>query len=178
MLSQMSLGVVGYGRLGKKVASYGQCFGMKVGCFDPYVSNVPTTIQRHNTLASLVSASDVISVHVPHEPETENMFNSSVFENFKPGSFFINTSRGELVDHQALRDVLEKKLIAGAAVDVLENEFEHDFQQRVSEQPLVQYAATHPNLIITPHIGGSTYDAWHLTQEHTIKMIIGALQSV
>ncbi len=175
MLSQMSLGIVGYGRLGKKVASYGLCFGMQVGCFDPFISSVPSTIKQYGTLPSLVSSSDIISVHVPHEPDTENMFNASIFEKFKPGSFFINTSRGELVDHQALLNALEKETLAGAATDVLENEFEPNFEKHVCDQPLIKYASNHSNLIITPHIGGSTYDAWHLTQEHTIHLILEAL---
>ena len=119
----------------------------------------------------------MVSVHVPHEPETENMFNADIFADFKPGAYFINTARGELVDHQALLDALENKTLSGAAVDVMENEFDPDFGKRVLEQPLVQYASTHDNLIITPHIGGSTHDAWHLTQRHTVQLIIEAMKT-
>jgi D-3-phosphoglycerate dehydrogenase / 2-oxoglutarate reductase len=177
MLSRMSLGVVGYGRLGKKVASYGSCFGMQVGCFDPYIDRIPKAVKRFATLADLVSSSDIITVHVPHEPETENMFSRRIFAKFQPGAYFINTSRGELVDQDALLEALEKKILAGAAIDVLADEFKPDFQKTTMDHPLIKYASTHSNLIITPHIGGSTQDAWHLTQAHTIELILEALHS-
>ena len=177
MLSRMSLGVAGLGRLGGMVASYGICFGMNVRYFDPYVNETGQYVKRADTLEQLVETSDIVTLHVPHEPETENLFSREVFLSFKQDSYFINTSRGELVDHAALLEALETGMLAGAAVDVLDNEFAPDFGTRVSEQPLVKYAALHDNLIITPHIGGSTRDAWSLTQEYTVQKIIKALES-
>ncbi|MBN2059254.1 MAG: hydroxyacid dehydrogenase [Deltaproteobacteria bacterium] len=177
MLSRMSLGIAGYGRLGRKVASYGVCFGMDVSYFDPYVSEHPKSIRRAESLVSLVESSDIITLHVPHEPDTENLFSREIFEKFKDGSFFVNTARAELVDSSALLDSLESGRIAGAAVDVMEGEFERDFEKRVKESPLARYAAVHPNLIITPHIAGSTVDAWSMTQSYTIHRIIQVLES-
>ena len=175
MLSRMSLGIVGLGRLGRKVAGYGHAAGMTVRYFDPYVSRGPDWIQPCGTLEELVGLSGIVSLHVPQEPETNNLFNRSIFQAFKPGSFFINTARGELVDHRALVEALEDGRLAGAAVDVLDEEFEPGFENRVSDHPLVRYAGRHPNVIITPHIGGSTRDAWHLTQEFTIRRIVEAM---
>ncbi|MCK5545566.1 MAG: hydroxyacid dehydrogenase [Desulfobulbaceae bacterium] len=177
MLSRMSLGVAGLGRLGGKVASYGQCFGMIVRYFDPFVNEFDALsgVVRTQSLEELVGQSDVVTVHIPHEPETENLFSDSVFAVFKKGSYFINTSRGELVDEPALVSALENGRLAGAAVDVLDGEFVPGFENRVKEHPLVQYAARHSNLIITPHIGGSTHDAWSLTQKYTVEKIIEAL---
>ena len=175
MLSRMTLGVAGLGRLGRMVASYGRAFGMRVEFYDPYVSTHSTEYIRRGSLEELVSDVDVVTVHIPHEPRTEKMFDRKVFSCFKPGSYFINTSRGELVEDLALVDALSSGRLAGAAVDVLNGEFEPGFQPRVMSQPLVVYASAHDNLIITPHIGGSTQDAWSLTQEFTIMQVISSL---
>jgi D-3-phosphoglycerate dehydrogenase len=175
MLSRMTLGIVGLGRLGGMVASYGVSFGMRVCYYDPYVDESAMDVARAETLGELVETSDIISIHIPHEPETENLFGREVFSRFKHGAYFINTSRGEVIDEQALLECLERGNLAGAAVDVLAGEFEPGFDRRVHEQPLVKYAAEHSNLIITPHIGGSTVDAWGLTQEYTVRKVIEAL---
>lgn len=175
MLSRMSLGVVGLGRLGKMVASYGVCFGMEVRYFDPYVTESPHGIERVGTLKDLVAVSDIVSIHIPHESETENLFNAGMLANFKDGAYLINTARAEVVDQEALLGSLRSGKLAGAAIDVLEGEFAPGFEERVLNQNLVRYAREHSNLIITPHIGGSTFDAWGLTQEYTIRRIIEIL---
>lgn len=173
MLSNMNLGVVGMGRLGNMVASNGICFGMKVRYFDPYVDEpVSQGVERVFSLEELVAESDVISIHIPHEKKTENLFNDNMFSKFKVGSYFINTSRGELVDHKALLKYLENGRLGGAAIDVFEGEFKDKFTQKLATHPILLYAIKHDNLIITPHIGGSTIDAWRLTEEFTINMII------
>lgn len=175
MLSRMSLGVAGYGRLGRMVANYGKSFGMKVRYYDPFVENEDVGVFRVNTLAELVSTSDIITIHIPHEPETENLFNDKIFSQFKKGTYLINTSRGELIDHNALLRCLQDGALAGAALDVMEKEFTTGFQDTLKNHPLWKYAQKHANLIITPHIGGSTIDAWKMTEEYTIKLIITAL---
>ena len=183
MLSQMRLGIIGLGRLGKKVAGYGRAFDMEVAYYDPYVDAekvgfASRDLELISRLEDLVSWADIITLHVPHEPETENLINRTIIGQFKPGSFFINTSRGELVDHDALLHALKGKAIGGAALDVLDGEFVPGFENRVLENALVQYARNNDNLIITPHIGGSTRDAWTLTQEFTIKKIIEYFENI
>jgi phosphoglycerate dehydrogenase-like enzyme len=172
MLSRMSLGLVGYGRLGSIVGSYGKCFGMKVRYYDPNVSCDDPDVERVNSLEELVAISDIVTIHIPHEAETENLFDETMFAHFRAGSYLINTSRGEIVDSEALLNALESGRLAGVALDVLEGEFERGFGGRVSEHPLVNYAHVNSNLLITPHIGGSTVDAWRLTEEYTIKLIL------
>lgn len=173
MLSRMSIGIVGLGRLGKLVARYAQALGMKVSYFDPYVSLLEeNTYCKRDSLQALVMDVDVVSVHVHANKETFHMFDEEVFSHFKKGALFINTARGELVDSQALLSVLENRILAGAAVDVLDGEFKESFQDTMLENPLIQYSQKNHNLIITPHIGGSTKDAWHLTQAHVINQAL------
>ena len=176
MLSSLSLGIVGLGRLGRKVARYAHAFGMAVTYYDPYVEQGPETPQRCADLKSLVACSDIVTLHVPHEPETENLIDAELLAAFKPGSYLINTARGELLDFTALLAQLESGHLGGAALDVFEGEFAPDFAARLPHHALWRYAQTHPNLILTPHIGGSTVDAWRLTEGHTITRILEALR--
>jgi D-3-phosphoglycerate dehydrogenase len=176
MLSKMTLGVVGLGRLGSMVASYGLHFGMGVRYYDPYVSESPIGVERVETLKKLVEASDIVTLHIPYESETEKLINREVFACFKNRAFLVNTSSGDVVDQQSLLESLESGKLAGAATDVLGGEFNPEFHRKVFEHPLVRYAATHTNLIITPHIGGSTIDAWSLTQQYTIRKVLEAIE--
>lgn len=178
MLSSLSLGIAGHGRLGTMVARYGKAFGMKVRYFDPFVETSSEGAERVATLASLVEQSDVVTIHVPHEMDTEGMFSAEIFERFRPGSYLINTARGELIDWNALLHGLQSGRLAGAALDVFDGEFVPDFAERFSGHPLLQYAREHDNLIITPHIGGSTIDAWRLTEAHAIELALNHLRAL
>lgn len=172
MLSRMSLGIVGLGRLGSMVARYSSQMGMRVSYFDPYVEDSTFGFSKRSRLEELVEESDVVSIHAHLTDETESMFSEAVFESFRDGSYLINTSRGEIVDSSALIGALESGKLRGAALDVLDGEFAPDFSRRVSEHPLIEYANSHSNLIITPHIAGSTEDAWSLTQRFVIDKSI------
>jgi D-3-phosphoglycerate dehydrogenase len=171
MLSRMSLGVIGLGRLGGKVAGYGKAFGMDVAYYDPFV-DAGGIYTRYDDLHALIGRSNIVSLHVPHEPETTGMLGRTCFESMRPGSFFVNTARGELIDFDALLDGLRSGRLAGAGLDVFEGEFEPGFADRIKSHPLWQYAQSHDNLVITPHIGGSTYDAWRLTEQRTIERVL------
>ncbi len=178
MLSSLSLGIVGHGRLGAMVARYGNAFGMKVRYFDPFVEASSEGAERVSTLETLVAQSDVVTILVPHEKETEGMFSAAVFASFRPGSYLINTARGELIDWNALLEALQSGRLAGAALDVFDGEFTPGFTERFPHHPLLQYAREHDNLIVTPHIGGSTVDAWRLTEAHAIDMVLDHLRSL
>ena len=170
MLSRSTLGVVGLGRLGSRVAEYGIALGMKVLGYDPYEVTRDRRVEQVDSLRSLVSSADIVTVHVPHEPETENMFDREVFASFQKRSYFVNTSRGELVDTLALLDGLNSGHLAGAALDVLDGEFTPIFNLKDSQA--WQYAVERDNLILTPHIGGSTKDSWRETQRFVVKKAI------
>jgi D-3-phosphoglycerate dehydrogenase len=178
MLSKMTLGIVGLGRLGRLVADYAKSFKMpQVMFFDPNVpADVAPDIKKMPDLETLVAASDIVSVHIPAEKETHKIFNRELFQKFKPGSFFINTSRGELVDEEALVESLASGHLAGAALDVFDGEYQLDCEKIWQEHPLLKYAKEHDNLLITPHIGGSTLDAWLLTEERVIIQTIDYLK--
>ncbi|PIT91001.1 hydroxyacid dehydrogenase [Candidatus Kaiserbacteria bacterium CG10_big_fil_rev_8_21_14_0_10_49_17] len=172
MLSRLSIGIVGYGRLGSLVAEYAHAFRMNpIYIFDPNISRVPEWAVQTETLDELVSKSDCISVHVPALPETEKMFSRDILNTCKKGSVFINTSRGELVDEEALVGCLENGVIAGAALDVFNGEYAKNRESLLQESPLFSYAQKHDTLLLTPHIGGSTLDAWRETEARTIEII-------
>ena len=172
MLSRMSLGIVGLGRLGSLVGKYAKAFNMTVYFFDPYVEQaVAPDIEKFDTLDELVEKSDIVTLHLHHTPETTGMFDDRLFKKFKKGAYLINTARGAIVNTSSLIQALEDGRLAGAAMDVLDDEFESDFNKSVIEHPLVEHSIKHDNVIITPHIAGSTKDAWNLTQAYTINMI-------
>jgi len=148
-----TVGVVGYGRLGRIVARYLQAFEARVLATDPHVTFVEPGVELV-ALEKLLAESDVVTLHVNLKKETRGFFGRREFERMKPGSYFINTARGELVDEDALVDGLRSGRLAGAAVDVVAHE--HD--------PARRLAGT-PNLLITPHIGGCTRESMQKTEE-------------
>ncbi len=172
MLSRMSIGIVGLGRLGFKVGLLAKAFEMEVKYFDPYVDKKFPGIRKVSDLKELVSSVDVISVHAPLGKKTENMFNKEVFSSFRKESFFINTSNSKLVDQSELLRKLENSELQGAAIDVFENEFSDSFEANLDKHPLWNYAQKNNNLIITPHIGDSTKDTYKEIEECVLNKII------
>ena len=154
MLSRLSLGVVGLGRLGTMMAKYAMAFGMQVKYFDPYIPESENRPPKSDSLISLVKTSDVISLHVPSNKKTYQLIDNEVLKNFPKSSVLINTSRGEVLDEGALIVALERGVIGGAALDVIDGEWSN-----IYDHPLVEYSRKHDNLIITPHIGGATVES-------------------
>jgi D-3-phosphoglycerate dehydrogenase len=160
-LHQKTVGVVGYGRLGRIVARYMQAFDARVLATDPHVT--PHDVAADVTLVpleALLPAADIVTLHVNLDPVTVGFFGRAQFAVMKRGAWFINTSRGELVDEVALLEALQQGHLAGAALDVLGDEK----ATGMADHPLVAYARRHPNLIITPHIGGGTVESMATTE--------------
>jgi len=176
MLSNMTIGIIGLGRLGSMVASYAKAFGMKVYYFSPNTQN--TNYHKCDTLKELAGVSDIISIHAEHNERTEKLIDAKFFNEMKKNSYIINTSRGELIDEDALLDALINNKIAGAALDVLSGEFEKNFKQNLKQSQLIQYANNNDNLIITPHYAGATYSAWEKTQMQLIKLVIKKIKEL
>jgi len=165
-----TLGIIGLGRLGKKVARYGLAFGMKVLAYDiDHAKQADNGIEMVD-LDTLLTKSDVVSLHVNYNSETHALIGNDEFAKMKNHSVFINTSRGEIVDEEALLFVLQKGQIAGAALDVLCGENAGD-EEWMRKDPLIAYAQDHNNLIITPHIGGATYDSMDKTEIFMAKKL-------
>ena len=144
-----TLGIVGFGRIGRAVARRAQGFNMKVIYTDavraPEEAEKPVnaTFQDMNTL---LAEADFISLHVPLLPETQGLFDASKFFRMKPTAFLINTSRGAVVDEAALVAALESKKIAGAALDVYENE------------PFIHPGLKRPNVVLAPHLASASLE--------------------
>ncbi len=152
--------ICGFGRIGRMVAARARAFGMRIVIFDPFIEEnsvhlgeVGATLARK--LEEALAIADFVTVHSPLTPETSHLFNEKTFAAMKPGSFFINTSRGGVMDEKALIDALEKKHLGGAALDVREVE------PPAGPSPLNQMG----NVILTPHIGAFTQEAQTRTLE-------------
>ncbi|MGE5552559.1 MAG: NAD(P)-dependent oxidoreductase [Betaproteobacteria bacterium] len=147
-LGGKTLGLIGFGNVGRKVLARAKGFGLKALVYDPFVS--PEQVKAEGAvptdLSDLLAGSDFVSLHLRESEETFHFMNARRFAAMKPGSYFINTSRGSQVDEQALYDVLVSGHLAGAALDVMAEEPVR------ANHPLL----TLPNVTVTPHIGGQT----------------------
>ncbi len=168
-------GVIGYGRLGKIVSRYLRGLGMQVLTTDPAVnkSDVEEGINIV-PLSDLLSRADVVTLHVNYTESNARFFGREEFLQMKRSALFINTSRGELVDEKALLNALQKGLIAGAALDVLDSES----STGMGHHPLVEYARGYDNLLITPHIGGCTVESLEKTEIFMAKKLVAALNAL
>ncbi len=152
-LSCKTLGVLGVGRLGKMVVEYGKAFRMRVlGC-DPKDFDIPRV--HRVDYDTLLAESDVISLHVHLTNETRRLLSREAFAKMKDGVIIINTSRGGLIDEEAMLEGLESGKVDAAGLDLIDGEWMEDIRQHL----LVRYAQTHDNLIITPHIASSTVES-------------------
>lgn len=155
------LSLVGLGRIGEKVAHYGAAFGMQVAAYDPYRDEWPASVTRFKVLADMLQQTDVLSIHVPLNPETEHLIGRQELAHLPASSWLVNTSRGGVLDEAALIEALQARRLRGAALDVVSGE--RDFENERSH-PLVAYARKHNNLLITPHIGGATRESMAMTE--------------
>jgi phosphoglycerate dehydrogenase-like enzyme len=168
MLNGRTLGLIGCGRIGGWMSRYARAFGMRVQGYDPYLKALPEGIEPAS-LEQVMASSDVISVHVHLSDETRGLVSRALFESVKPGTIFINTSRGAIADEAALLDGLRSGRIGAAGLDVLEGEPD------TAEHPLVRYSREHDNLLITPHCGGFSPDAVRVVCRHAAGKIAAAL---
>ena len=147
----LTLGIVGYGKIGSQLSDLAEAMGMRVVFYD--VSHV---LARGNarpvSFRELLETSDVVTLHVDGKPQNQNLFGEEEFRAMKDGACFLNLSRGFVVDHEALAKHLRAGKVAGAAIDVFPNEPESGAGFESALQGL-------PNVILTPHIGGSTEEA-------------------
>jgi len=175
-LSGKTIGIIGFGRLGRIIAEYGRAFRMKVLYFDPYIFEVNDLAEKVD-FSTLLAISDVVTVHVSYSGLTHHLINYSAFNLMKPSAVLINTSRGEIINEAALLSSLEDGLIAGAAIDVLDNEVNIE-AERLRYHPLVKFSQKSSNLIITPHIGGATSESMESVEIFMAQKTARYLQSL
>ena len=140
-LRHFRVGIIGLGNVGTLVAQYARVFGMDVQAYDPYVADA-----KVETLDELLRTSDILTLHVPLTEETRKMIGAKEIAKLVKGSYLINASRGEVLDQQAALDALRSEHLAGLALDVFDPE------------PPVAPLPDDPRLILTPHIGGCSYE--------------------
>jgi D-3-phosphoglycerate dehydrogenase len=169
MLNGRQLGLVGFGRIGGWMSRYAKAFGMRVVAYDPHRSNFPDDV-KSVSLPGVLQTSDIVSVHVPLTQETNALISRDLLAAIKPGAIFINTSRGAIVDEAALLEGLQSGRISAAGLDVLQGEPE------IAGHPLLEYARTHDNLLITPHCGGFSPDAVALVSAHAARVALEIIQ--
>ena len=151
--------IIGYGRIGKQLSKFAIAFGMKIKIFEIKYN------QSKKHLYNLLSISDIVVICINFNNNNKKYFDYKCFSKMKNNSYFINTSRGELIDEKTLLNSLRNKNLGGAALDVLTNENQINSN---SNHPLINYAKKNTNLIITPHIGGATSESFKLTRTQLI----------
>jgi glyoxylate reductase len=156
------LGIVGFGRIGAAVAARARTFGMHVA----FTRRGPgdDTVGERMPLDALLASSDVVSVHVPLNADTRHLIDAAAIGRMKPTAYFVNTARGPVVDELALTEALVTGRLAGAALDVFENE-------PVIEPRLLELE----NVILTPHVGSGTIEARTAMAELAVKNVLAVL---
>lgn len=165
-----TLGIIGYGNIGSQVSVLAESLGMKVIFYDVETKLPLGNAMDSRSLKDLLSHADIVTLHVPETDQTKNLINKSNLKFCKQGSIIINYARGEVIDLDALRNFIERGHIAGAAVDVFPVEPEKNGDK--FESPLQGV----PNVILTPHIGGSTEEAQQNIGEDVSSKLLNYLE--
>ena len=166
-LGEKTLGLIGTGNIGKHTANLAMCFGMKVVGYDPFISKEDMKkngIKKEEDLGNIMKNADFISLHLPHTQQTHYIVNEEMLSKMKPSAYIINCARGGTVDEKALYNALKNGTIAGAGLDVFENE-------PPKESPLL----TFDNVVLTPHIGANTNEGQIRAGTVCAKQIIKVL---
>ena len=153
-----TIGIVGLGRIGRGVAQRLAGWEARIIAFDPYLKDAQAAAELVS-LADLLAQSDFITLHATPSPENHHLMNARTFSQMKPTAYLVNTGRGSLIDYAALRDALDKKQIAGAALDVFDQE------PPKTDDPLF----TRPNVICSPHVAAWTKEGTQAIGWHAAK---------
>ncbi|WP_235299276.1 NAD(P)-dependent oxidoreductase [Portibacter marinus] len=152
------VGIIGMGRLGQIVAAYFKAMGCHILYFDTAERQNLEGFHEVNSMERLIELSDIVSLHIPYNEKNHKVLDSSILKRFTGSKWLINTSRGGVIDEEALVNVLKHSHLGGYATDVLYGEPD------IAKNPLFIYAKDHENIIITPHIGGNTYESFNKTE--------------
>lgn len=160
-----TLGLIGYGNIGTQTSIMAEAMGMKVKFYDIETKLPLGNAHAVKSIKELVSTSDIISLHVPETASTKNLISKDVLKQFKQGSILINYARGEVVDLDALASALKSKHLSGAAIDV------YPWEPEKNGDPFETPLQGLSNVLLTPHIGGSTEEAQeNIGEDVSIKL--------
>jgi phosphoglycerate dehydrogenase-like enzyme len=165
-MNGLTIGVIGYGRLGTMYSRYCQAFNSRVLVFDPYKQVEQEGLEQLQSMSELLRLSDVIAIHVHVTDETLGMLNAACFEQMKKDVLLVNTSRGDIVNEPDLVEFLQNNLKARVATDVLSDEI----LNRLAS-PLLKYAQQSEQVIITQHIGGMSREAQEIAYGHAARRL-------
>ena len=161
-----TLGVIGYGNIGKQLSVLAEAMGMNVLFYDIETKLKLGNSRQADSLEQLLGTADVVSMHVPATEQTNNMIGARELAHMKPSAVLINASRGNVIDLEALADALEEGSLLGAAIDVYPQE------PKSNDEPFVSRLQKLDNVLLTPHIGGSTAEAQsNIGEEVAAKLI-------
>ncbi len=161
-----TLGIIGYGNIGSQVSILAESLGMKVIFFDTITKLPLGNAESRKTIKDVVSKADIVTLHIPETQQTKNLINKTLLKQFKQGSILINFARGEVVDLDALAAALTNGNLSGAAIDVFPVEPEKN------GDPFSSPLQNIPNVLLTPHIGGSTEEAqYNIGEDVSAKLL-------
>jgi len=163
-----TLGIIGLGRVGSRVAVRAKSFGMNVIAYDPYIKKEKATsigVELLENFEDLIKAADIITVHTPLTEETRNMISAKEIAKMKDGVYLINCARGGIINEKDLASALKSGKVAGAAIDVFSSEPPKEIELIGME-----------NVVVTPHLGGNTTEAQRNVSEMICRQIINAVQ--
>ena len=168
-LAGKTIGIIGYGNMGRAFAKRLCGFEVEVLAYDKYRSEYSDEYARESSWEEIFEKADVLSIHVPLTLETRSFLDIELLSKFKKPIFFINTARGEVITFDTLNEALQGKLIKGAVLDVLENE---KFSQMTQAQQLsFNKLAERENVLFTPHVAGWTYQSYEKINQVLVEKI-------
>lgn len=161
-----TIGIIGYGNIGMQVSVMAEVLGMKVIFYDEETKLPLGNAEEKKSIKELMGTADVVTLHMPETPKTKNFINSTTLKYFKKGCILINFARGRLIDAEALKAAILEGHIGGAAIDVFPDEPEKN------GEPFESVLRNTPNVLLTPHIGGSTEEAQqNIGEDVSLKLL-------
>lgn len=168
-IKNKTIGIIGYGNIGHEVAKRLSAFGCEILAFDKHKHNYQDNYAKEVDLDTIFQKANIVTLHIPMDKENKNWVNTDFFQKFQHNIWFLNTSRGEIVVQQDLIHALKNGKVLGAGLDVLTNEKLNTLSE--TEEKEFEFLASHPHVLLTPHVAGWTYESYQRINEVLVKKI-------